>query len=141
MKETSRVRLSALGQLPVFVAVAEQRSFSRAAEALGISPSAASQAIARLERDLAATLFVRTTRSVSLTDAGARLLESAGPAVSHASAALDAVASINRFGSKSATVSSTAVRRFAVQMSISHPSPSLSSLAFSAAALRSRVFT
>jgi DNA-binding transcriptional LysR family regulator len=84
----------AIAELPAFVAVAEKRSFTRAAKALGISPSAASQAVGRLERDLATTLFVRTTRSVSLTDAGARLFERAKPAVTDALAAMDEVASL-----------------------------------------------
>lgn len=87
-------QMVAMGELPVFVAVAEMRSFTRAAKALGISPSAASQAVGRLERDLATTLFVRTTRSVSLTDAGARLLERARPAVTDVLAAMDEIASL-----------------------------------------------
>src|SRR5690349_21708200 len=84
----------AMGELSVFVAVAEKRSFTQAAKALGISPSAASQAVGRLERDLATTLFVRTTRSVSLTDAGARFFERARPAVMDALAAMNEVASL-----------------------------------------------
>jgi DNA-binding transcriptional LysR family regulator len=87
-------KMVAIGELSVFVSVAEQRSFTRAAKALGISPSAASQAVGRLERDLATTLFVRTTRSVNLTDAGARLFERARPAVTDALAAMDEVASL-----------------------------------------------
>jgi DNA-binding transcriptional LysR family regulator len=81
-------------ELPVFVAVAEKRSFTGGAKALGISPSAASQAVGRLERSLATTLFVRTTRSVSLTDAGTRLYERARPAVTDAMAAMDELASL-----------------------------------------------
>jgi DNA-binding transcriptional LysR family regulator len=89
MKQTSVIR-----ELPVFVAVAEKRSFTGAAKALGISASAASQAVGRLERSLATTLFVRTTRSVNLTDAGVQLFERARPAVTDALAAMDEVASL-----------------------------------------------
>jgi DNA-binding transcriptional LysR family regulator len=82
------MRGNSMGQLPVFLAVAERQSFTRAARALGMSPSATSQAVARLEQELGTPLFVRTTRSVRLTDAGARLLHEAGPAVRVACAAL-----------------------------------------------------
>jgi DNA-binding transcriptional LysR family regulator len=67
------IRGALLAQLPVFLAVAERRSFTAAAAELGVSPSAVSQAIARLERELKTPLLVRTTRSVNLTEAGARL--------------------------------------------------------------------
>jgi DNA-binding transcriptional LysR family regulator len=82
---------STLGQLSVFVAVAERRSFTAAARVLGISPSATSQAVARLEGALGGALLVRTTRSVSLTDAGVRLLAGAAPALATAFAALESV--------------------------------------------------
>jgi DNA-binding transcriptional LysR family regulator len=82
---------AALAQVPVFVAVAERRSFTAGARALGMSPSAASQAVARLEQALGAALLLRTTRSVSLTDAGSRLLAEAAPALATAFAALEAV--------------------------------------------------
>jgi DNA-binding transcriptional LysR family regulator len=82
---------SALGQLPIFLAVAEKRSFTTAAAALGLSPSAVSQAVSRLERELGVALFVRTTRSVNLTDAGARLAAECRPALSAVSATLAAL--------------------------------------------------
>jgi DNA-binding transcriptional LysR family regulator len=59
----------------LFVAVAERRSFARAAQAEGRSPQAVTRAIAALESRIGARLLHRTTRSVSLTDEGARLLE------------------------------------------------------------------
>jgi DNA-binding transcriptional LysR family regulator len=75
-------------QLQAFLAVARLRSFSGAARELGVSKSAVSQAVHLLEAQLRVVLLVRTTRSVSLTDAGRRLVDSAGPAVGQALAAL-----------------------------------------------------
>jgi DNA-binding transcriptional LysR family regulator len=75
-------------QLQVFLAVARLRSFSAAARELGVSASAVSQSVRQLEEQLRVVLFNRTTRSVSLTEAGRRLVESAGPAVEQALAAL-----------------------------------------------------
>jgi DNA-binding transcriptional LysR family regulator len=82
------IRGSALAQLPIFIAVAELRSFTAAARRLRLSTSAASQAIARLETELGVTLLHRTTRSVNVTEAGARLLEEAAPALRAATDAL-----------------------------------------------------
>lgn len=61
---------SDFGALRAFVAVADALSFSRAAEGLGVSSSALTQAVQRLEDRMHARLLNRTTRSVSLTDAG-----------------------------------------------------------------------
>ncbi|SEU34598.1 LysR family transcriptional regulator [Stigmatella erecta] len=77
-----------LNALNAFLAVGRQRSFTVAAASLGISPSALSQSIRQLEARLGVPLLTRTTRSVSLTEAGQRLLESAGPAVDQALEAL-----------------------------------------------------
>lgn len=79
-------------QLQAFIAAAQQRSFSGAARELGVSRSAVSQAVRQLEEKLSALLLVRTTRSVGLTPAGKRLLETAGPALGAALAALTEVA-------------------------------------------------
>ena len=79
---------TSLPHLRVFLAVARQRSFSGAARELGVSPSAVSQAVRQLEDQLRVVLLARTTRSVSPTDAGRRLVESAGPALRQALAAL-----------------------------------------------------
>ena len=75
-------------QLLAFLAVGRSGNFSGAARELGISRSAVSQSIRQLEEELRVTLVARTTRSVSLTEAGRRLLESAGPAVAQVRAAL-----------------------------------------------------
>ncbi|MBL8609235.1 MAG: LysR family transcriptional regulator [Myxococcales bacterium] len=66
-----------LDAMAAFVAVAEHRSFAAAARRLAISPSAATRLVAALEQRLGIRLLQRTTRSVTLTDAGARYLESA----------------------------------------------------------------
>ena len=57
-------------ELEVFLAVARERSFRRAADALAVSPSAISHTLRALEDRLGAKLLNRTTRSVSLTEAG-----------------------------------------------------------------------
>lgn len=65
--------------LSAFLTVARLRSFTRAAAALGVSPSALSHTIRGLEERLGLQLLTRTTRSVSLTEAGERLLQTIGP--------------------------------------------------------------
>src|SRR4051812_12106667 len=75
-------------QLRAFVAVAEALSFSRAAETLGVSSSALSQTVRALEEQVGVSLLNRTTRSVSLTEAGARMLERVRPAVEELAQAL-----------------------------------------------------
>ena len=78
-------------QLQAFLAVARHRSFSGAGRELGVSRSAISQAVRQLEEQLRVVLLARTTRSVSLTEAGRRLLDGAGPAMSQALGALKEV--------------------------------------------------
>ncbi|HTQ02794.1 MAG TPA: LysR family transcriptional regulator [Polyangiaceae bacterium] len=78
-------------QLQSFFAVAQRGSFSAAARALGVSRSAVSQAVSQLEAELGVVLLARTTRSVSLTEHGRRLVESAGPALGQVQAALQEV--------------------------------------------------
>lgn len=70
------------GQLRAFVVVGELSSFSRAAEVLGVSPSALSQMVRGLEERVGVRLLNRTTRSVALTEAGANLFHRVRPAVS-----------------------------------------------------------
>src|ERR1700754_4798672 len=83
------MRRSDLADLTAFAAVAEHRSFLAAAAQLGVTPSALSHTMRQLEERLAVRLLNRTTRSVSLTDAGLRLLDRARPAVEQISRALD----------------------------------------------------
>src|SRR5882757_11150157 len=68
-----------LNDLLAFLAVGQERSFTRAAAKLGISQSALSHTIRGLEERLGVRLLTRTTRSVSPTQAGDRLLQAAGP--------------------------------------------------------------
>lgn len=77
--------------LALFACVAETRNFRAAADRLGITRSAVSQAISRLEGQLGIALFNRTTRSVSLTEAGARFYADVAPAIAELGAAVTAV--------------------------------------------------
>lgn len=81
-----------LTDLKAFMAVAEQRSFRRAADALGTTRSSLSHAVRGLEDSLGARLLHRTTRSVSLTEAGERLLGRIDPLLSELDTALEEVA-------------------------------------------------
>lgn len=80
MKQNFTVRHGALDGVEAFLSVAQHRSFRRAAAELGVTPSAVSQAVRALEARVDATLFMRTTRSVGLTEAGERFLSRAKPA-------------------------------------------------------------
>jgi DNA-binding transcriptional LysR family regulator len=80
-----------LSVLSAFLAVAEERSFTRAAKGLEVSPSALSHAIRRLEDRVGVRLLARTTRSVAPTDAGEQLLLSLRPALGEIRGALDRV--------------------------------------------------
>jgi DNA-binding transcriptional LysR family regulator len=80
-----------LGGLSAFLIVAEERSFTRAAKQLGVSPSALSHAIRGLEERLGVRLLARTTRSVAPTDAGEQFIARLGPALADVRGALDQV--------------------------------------------------
>jgi DNA-binding transcriptional LysR family regulator len=73
--------------------VAEKRSFTLAADSLGISPSAVSQIVKQLEERVGVSLLSRTTRSTSLTEAGERFLNSASPAIDQILASIEEVRS------------------------------------------------
>lgn len=107
------MRGSEFADLQAFVAVAEASSFSRAAESLGVSPSALSQTIRTLEGRLDVRLLNRTTRSVTRTEAGTRLLHRLAPLFAEFDSAIEEV---NDFRGKPAGT----VRICAPQMAILH---------------------
>jgi DNA-binding transcriptional LysR family regulator len=80
----------------VFAAVADAKGFRAAGERLGVSASAVSQALRRLEERLGVVLVQRTTRSVHLTEAGQRLYASVRPALEEVRAAVAAVGELSR---------------------------------------------
>src|ERR1700757_1785997 len=80
MKQSFTVRQGALDGVEAFLSVARHRSFRRAADELGVTTSAVSQAIRALEARVGVALFIRTTRSVGLTEAGERFHARARPA-------------------------------------------------------------
>ena len=90
MKQNFTVRKGALDGVEAFLSVAEYRSFRRAAADLGVTPSAISQAVRAIEARVGAALFIRTTRSVGLTEAGERFLLRAKPAFEELLAASEA---------------------------------------------------
>ena len=80
-----------LDDLLAFVAVARERSFTRAAHQLGVSQSALSHTVRALEERMGVRLLTRTTRSVSPTEAGERLLSTVGPRLEEIEAELGAL--------------------------------------------------
>jgi DNA-binding transcriptional LysR family regulator len=80
MKQNFTVRKGALDGVEAFLSVAQHRSFRKAAAELGVTPSAISQAVRTLEARVGAALFIRTTRSVGLSEAGERFRSRAKPA-------------------------------------------------------------
>src|SRR5712672_4259812 len=80
-----------INDLRAFIAVARERSFTRAAAQLGVSQSALSHTVRGLEERLGVRLLTRTTRSVAPTEAGERLLRNLGPRFDEIEAELEAV--------------------------------------------------
>src|SRR3954463_13327274 len=80
-----------LTSLSAFLAVAEERSFTRAGKRLGVSPSAISHAMRSLEEHIGIRLLSRTTRSVAPTQAGEQLLTCVRPAIADIRQALERV--------------------------------------------------
>jgi DNA-binding transcriptional LysR family regulator len=85
----SVMQRDSLADLTVFAAIAQHRSFKVAAAQLGVTPSALSHSMRQLEERLGIRLLHRTTRSVSLTDAGQRLLDRLRPAMDQIADALE----------------------------------------------------
>lgn len=85
------MRATDLSELAAFDAVARHRSFRKAGEERGVTASAISHAVSNLEARVGIRLLNRTTRSVSLTDAGAMLLAQLSPAFGEIGSALDAL--------------------------------------------------
>ncbi|MFD2234945.1 LysR family transcriptional regulator [Phaeospirillum tilakii] len=83
-----------IDDLRVFLAVARERSFTRAAAQLGVSPSALSHTLRGLEARLGLRLLTRTTRSVAPTEAGERLLRTLGPCFDEIEAELAALSAL-----------------------------------------------
>ena len=96
MKQNFTVRQGALDGVEAFLSVALHRSFSKAAADLGVSPSAISQADRTLEARIGAALFIRTTRSVGLTEAGERFISRAKPAFEELVAASEVAHDLGR---------------------------------------------
>src|SRR5436305_6508694 len=90
MKQNFTVRQGALDGVEAFLSVAQHRNFRKAAADLAVTPSAISQAVRTLEARVGAALFIRTTRSVGLTEAGERFLSRAKPAFEELVAASEA---------------------------------------------------
>src|SRR5258707_5982376 len=89
IERSSSMNRGDLADLTAFVAVADHLSFRRGASRLGVTPSALSHSMRQLEERVGMRLLNRTTRSVSVTDAGLRLLERLRTAVSEIAGALE----------------------------------------------------
>lgn len=96
-----------LNDLVAFLSVARERSFTRAAAQLGISQSSLSHIVRDLETRLGIRLLTRTTRSVSPTDAGQRLLNTAGPRLEEVEAALKSLTELRDKPSGTIRITST----------------------------------
>jgi DNA-binding transcriptional LysR family regulator len=90
------MEINDLSALRSFLTVAEERSFTRAAKRLRVSPSAISHSMRELEEAIGVRLLSRTTRSVSLTDAGAHLRARVSPAFTEIQDALGQVAGLRK---------------------------------------------
>jgi DNA-binding transcriptional LysR family regulator len=88
------MQLDDLNVLAAFLAVAEERSFTRAAKRVGVSRSALSHAVRGLEERIGVRLLSRTTRSVAATDAGQQLIGRLRPALGDVGSVLDEIAGL-----------------------------------------------
>jgi DNA-binding transcriptional LysR family regulator len=85
------MKRGSLDDLSALIAIGREQSFTKAAAKLGVSQSALSQTIRQLEMRLGVRLLTRTTRSVSLTEAGERLVGTAAPRIEEIEAELEAI--------------------------------------------------
>lgn len=109
-----------LATLEIFTAIAEHGSLTAAADALGIKPSTVSHQLKNLEDRLGTALFIRTTRSVSLTEAGRALLKGTAPAFHQIS---DAVESARTTGHEPRGTLKIAVPEFAYHLLVAKALP------------------
>jgi LysR family transcriptional regulator, regulator of peptidoglycan recycling len=105
------MRREEMADLTAFVVVAEERSFTRAAAKLGMSQSALSQIVRRLEARLRLQLLARTTRSVAPTEAGERLLQTLAPTLHDLDASIAALGEVR--GKPAGTIRITSVEHAA----------------------------
>src|SRR5882757_3822292 len=98
---------SIINDLIAFLAVARERSFTRAAAQLGVSQSALSHTIRSLEERLGLRLLTRTTRSVSPTEAGERILRTAGPRLEEIEVELAALSELRETPAGTIRISAT----------------------------------
>jgi DNA-binding transcriptional LysR family regulator len=101
------MRRENINDLLAFLAVAREQSFTRAAAQLGVSQSALSHTIRGLEERLGLRLLTRTTRSVSPTEAGERLLHTAGPRLEEIEAELEAIGELREKPSGTIRITAT----------------------------------
>jgi DNA-binding transcriptional LysR family regulator len=107
-----------LDDLNALLAVARERSFTKAAAKLGVSPSALSQTVRELEARLKLRLLTRTTRSVAPTEAGERLLRNIGPRLEEIDAELTALSEFSEKPSGTIRISATENAASAVLMPV-----------------------
>src|SRR5256886_17493230 len=96
-----------VNDLLAFLAVARERSFTRAAAQLGVSQSALSHTVRGLEERLGLRLLTRTTRSVAPTQAGERLLRNIGPHLEEIETELDAITELREKPARTIRITAT----------------------------------
>jgi DNA-binding transcriptional LysR family regulator len=120
-----------LVHLPVVLAVAQRGGFAAASASLGMTASAVSHAVRQVEERLGQPLFARTTRSVSLTEAGRTFIAAVGPALADITEGLDRVRSIRGQASGHLRINAPriavpmALAAIAAEMAIRHPDVTL----------------
>jgi len=105
------MRRENVSDLLAFLAVARERSFTKAAAKLGVSQSALSHTIRGLEARLRLRLLTRTTRSVSPTEAGERLLQRVGSRFEEIEAELDALSALREKPAGTIRITAGSMRR------------------------------